>query len=295
MAHRGCPKAATSRSLLYRGHVGEAAGMFFDTPGTPPPHMVEAALLSPSPPESAGPVFRRMVADPSVPSIVTLPWWTALRDTAAIRQLERKGDSLARSHPQRAHRARAAYASEAARAYLALLGGDTTEAIRRLEALPDSLCPFCYFERLTLAQLLSARGEDRKALRLMDRSLIDLLAPSEILWTLERARVAERLGEREKAAGDYQYVAGVWRHADPQLQPYVAEAQGGARADCRRASRLINRGCPIASSAPAPPAWQRPASSRPARSPSKLSNASGTSVASGMPPCPIARSTAPPI
>jgi len=52
-------------------------------------------------------------------------------------------------------------------------------------------------------------------------------APSEILWTLERARVAERLGEREKASQDYQYVANVWRHADPELQPYVTEARAG--------------------------------------------------------------------
>ena len=39
--------------------------------------------------------------------------------------------------------------------------------------------------------------------------------------------MAERLGEREMAARDYQYVMGVWRHADPQLQPYVAEAREG--------------------------------------------------------------------
>jgi hypothetical protein len=49
--------------------------------------------------------------------------------------------------------------------------------------------------------------------------------PSEVLWTLERARVAERLSDREKAARDYQYVADVWRHADPELQPYVTEAK----------------------------------------------------------------------
>jgi hypothetical protein len=55
--------------------------------------------------------------------------------------------------------------------------------------------------------------------------LVDLLLPSEVLWTLERARVAERLGDREKAARDYQYVANVWRHADPELQPYVTEAR----------------------------------------------------------------------
>jgi len=53
------------------------------------------------------------------------------------------------------------------------------------------------------------------------------MLPSEVLWTLERARVAERLGDREKAARDYQYVANVWRHADPELQPYVTEAREG--------------------------------------------------------------------
>jgi hypothetical protein len=59
----------------------------------------------------------------------------------------------------------------------------------------------------------------------MDGYLIELLAPSEIFWTLERARVAEQLGDRETASRDYQYVADVWRHADPQLQPYVTEAR----------------------------------------------------------------------
>jgi hypothetical protein len=93
--------------------------------------------------------------------------------------------------------------------------------------LSDSLCPFCHFRRLTLAQLLSARGEDRKARRLLDGWLAELLVPSEVLWTLERARVAERLGERATAARDYQYVADVWRRADAQLQPYVAEAREG--------------------------------------------------------------------
>ena len=51
--------------------------------------------------------------------------------------------------------------------------------------------------------------------------------PSEVLWTLERARVAERLGDREKAIRAYQYVANLWRHADPELQPYVTEAREG--------------------------------------------------------------------
>ncbi len=138
-----------------------------------------------------------------------------------------RADSAAAASRDEKLRAGGRYRSDAALAYLTLLRGDTAAAIRRLEALPDSLCPFCYFDRLTLAQLLSARHEDERAAQLMDGWLAELLTPSEVLWTLERARVAERRGDRATAARDYQYVVDVWRHADPQLQPYVAEAREG--------------------------------------------------------------------
>jgi len=222
------------QSLLYRGHVGDAASILFQTPsilqpgsGAAPPHLVEAALLSSTPPESAGRVFRRWLDEGSVRALAALPWWLAQRDSASIRELERKRDSVAGASPGGALHARAAFTSEVALAYLTLLRGDTAMAVRRFEALPDSLCPFCYFHRLTLAQLLSARQEDRKAARLLDRGLTELLVPSEVLWSLERARVAERLGDRETASRDYQYVADVWRRADSNLQPYVAEAREG--------------------------------------------------------------------
>ena len=45
------------------------------------------------------------------------------------------------------------------------------------------------------------------------------------LATLERGRVAERLGEREKAIESYRFVTEAWRRADPELQPYVGEAR----------------------------------------------------------------------
>jgi hypothetical protein len=51
--------------------------------------------------------------------------------------------------------------------------------------------------------------------------------PSRALWALERARVAERLGQREKAEQWYRHVADVWRHADPELRPALAEARQG--------------------------------------------------------------------
>ncbi len=46
-----------------------------------------------------------------------------------------------------------------------------------------------------------------------------------VLATLERGRVAERLGEREKAIESYRFVTEAWRRADPELQPYVSEAR----------------------------------------------------------------------
>jgi serine/threonine-protein kinase len=214
-------------SQLYRGHVSDVAEMVFDTPGMPAPLLVETALLSSSPPDSAAPVFRRWLNQGPTPAVLALPWWTARRDSAAIRELERKSDSSARSSADSGLRARAGYASAAARAYLTLLRGDTAAAIRRFETLPDSLCFFCYLQRFTLAQLLSAKREDRKVFRLLDAWLNEFLVPSEVLWIMERARVAERLGERETAARDYQYVADVWRRADAPLQPYVAEARDG--------------------------------------------------------------------
>lgn len=117
--------------------------------------------------------------------------------------------------------------AEAAAAYHALARGDSAEALRRFLALPDSGC-YCRFHRLVRAQLLAAARRDREALALLERVYGQEQAPpmpSEVLWVLERARVAERLKDFEKARRDYGWVARIWRHADPELQPHVAEAR----------------------------------------------------------------------
>ena len=49
----------------------------------------------------------------------------------------------------------------------------------------------------------------------------------EVLWSLLRGRVAERIGEREQAIRSYSGVVGMWRRPDPELEPYVAEAREG--------------------------------------------------------------------
>jgi eukaryotic-like serine/threonine-protein kinase len=215
-------------TLLHRGHLREAVKILFQNPEVLPISLVEAALLSPDLPDTAERMFRGWVKAGRVVAVSSLlPWWVARRDSATVRALAHRSDSIARSAPSQVDRDIGSFTSQAAQAYLALMRHDTATAVRRLEALPDSLCPLCYTHRLTLANLLSARQEDRKAARLLDRSLVELAVPSDVLWTLERARVAERMGDREKAVHNYQYVADIWRHADPELQPYVTEAREG--------------------------------------------------------------------
>jgi hypothetical protein len=50
-------------------------------------------------------------------------------------------------------------------------------------------------------------------------------SPTRALWALERARLAERLGERDKAKRWYGYHIDIWRQADPELQSTVREAR----------------------------------------------------------------------
>jgi serine/threonine-protein kinase len=214
-------------TLLHRGHLRQAVGILFHSP-IPPVGVVEAALLTRDLPDTTERMFRSWVTGrPLILASASLPWWMIRGDSGMLRAIGRRADSVARSPPSEVERNVALFTSAAAHAYVALVRRDSTSALRQFEALPDSLCPLCYFPRLTLAQLLSARHEDRKAAALLDHTLAELKVPSDVLWQLERARVEERLGEREKAVHDYQYVADVWRHADPELQPYVAEARDG--------------------------------------------------------------------
>ncbi|HET9012896.1 MAG TPA: hypothetical protein VFN38_13815, partial [Gemmatimonadaceae bacterium] len=214
--------------LLYRGHVREAVPIIFRTPAALPLHWTEAALVSSSPPAGAEAMMRGLLDGSRLMALaVTLPWWAGRGDSATIRRIEHTADSVARVMPNEINRGIVRYAALAAPAYLALVRHDTAGAVRILKSLPDSLCALCYSQRMTLGQLLAARHEDQEASKLLDQWLIDFTVPSEVLWRLERGRVAERMGDREKAARSYQFVVNVWRHADPELQPYVAEAREG--------------------------------------------------------------------
>ena len=151
-----------------------------------------------------------------------LPLWADAGDTAHLRRYERIADSLSRAATTPADIRREL---PLARAFLALGRRDSSAALIQMLALPDSLYDDAFL-RMTRANLLVAAGRDAEAAKQLENPLvIGFPIGLDGLRMMQRGRVAERLGRREVAVESYQWVANVWRHADPELQPYVTEAR----------------------------------------------------------------------
>jgi serine/threonine-protein kinase len=220
--------------IASRGHLREAGRLLGNELARERPDVyLGIALLGAVPAESAAVTFEswRRSEEPSLVCLA-LPWWTSRGDTVTLHRVARRAESGARLGREEREREAWSYLVAAAPAYLALARRDTIDALRSFLALPESLGLDCDFDPLETALLLSAAGRDREAYaRLVPVFPRSTYAPRAIegLWVLERARVAERLDERETAAEDYRWVAGIWRNADPELQPYVAEARAGLK------------------------------------------------------------------
>ncbi|HEU4524826.1 MAG TPA: hypothetical protein VFR62_07370, partial [Gemmatimonadales bacterium] len=168
------------------------------------------------------------------PYLRGLPWWLSRRDTAALARFGVQAARVARAPSDARAALRARLLGEMSVAFLDLARGDSAAAIRKLRAIPDTLCladnyaANCFHLNLTLARLLAAGGEDRRASELLERwRWSGHGTPSFVLATLELGRIAERLGDTRKAAECYAFVTAAWRRADPELQPYVTEAREG--------------------------------------------------------------------
>ncbi len=162
-----------------------------------------------------------------------LPWWLSRGDTVALARFAARAARAGRAPPTPRAALRAPLLGKTSIAFLDLARGDSTAAIRKLSAIPDTLCladgaGTCFHLNLTLARLLAARGEDRQAGALLDRwRWSGDGTPSFVLATLELGRIAERLGEQQKAAECFGFVVAAWHRADRELLPYVAEAREG--------------------------------------------------------------------
>jgi eukaryotic-like serine/threonine-protein kinase len=228
--------------LIVRGHVREAARLNGARARAGGQWVfLTLTLLGALPAESASATFARTLSTGGRGVVFALPFWYAQRDTLSLRALRKALQGAPAGELERwGGRRQSAYTATAAEAWLTLARGDTAGAVERFLALPDSLCSDCVFERLERAQLLAGEGRTAEAMRLLDADLRPAgygISPTEILWFLLRGRVAERLGQREKALRSYQYVVDIWRHADPELAPEVAEARRGLERLTREESR----------------------------------------------------------
>ncbi|HEX6106412.1 MAG TPA: BTAD domain-containing putative transcriptional regulator [Gemmatimonadales bacterium] len=163
-----------------------------------------------------------------------LPWWLSRGDTAALARFGAQAARTARAPATPSVALRARLLGETSVAFLDLARGDTATAISKLSAIPDTLCladeyaANCFHLNLTLARLLAARGDDRRAAALLERwRWSGGSTPSFVLATLELGRIAERLGDTRKAAECYDFVMAAWHRPDPELLTYVAEAREG--------------------------------------------------------------------
>ncbi|HEY7635818.1 MAG TPA: protein kinase [Gemmatimonadales bacterium] len=228
-------------ALGLRGHVREALAVG-DTVASV---FADAALLGYAPDELARATFNGWLEWPTPPTAaLALPWWSARRDTVALRRFRYLADSIARfDRPEipsiSPNQVRLAQMATAARAHLSLVRGDTAAALQVFDSLfaARTTCVlWCQGSKLLFARLLVARGRLDKAARILNQppmlegNVLDASPaplPSDILWYFERARVAERLGDRARATMAYRYVTEAWRRPDPELQRYSAEAQAG--------------------------------------------------------------------
>ena len=204
--------------LAYRGHLREA----YELTGTEeeswfPTIFAELAVWGHVPAEIADSTIQAwLTADPYYPrfGIAFAHWWLAARgDTAAIQTIIRKNPDVARELSP----------------YLALARRDTSEALQRFTELRDAE-EMGFWDPLALSRLLVAEGRDAEALEVLkDPYTSQWPVPTRGYWALERARLADRLGDRETAIDSYQFVADVWRNSDEELQSHVTEAREALR------------------------------------------------------------------
>jgi hypothetical protein len=234
------PGAMLAQALAVRGHLREAWKLTSERDNRSSDGLAgQIAALDGVPSDSLIALLRRNLAVFDNREVTAMWWLMAGADTVALRRTISLADSLRRSPTISSDlRYNLARYERAARAHLTLARGDTDSVMAELLAIanpsrPDSALPMfaALYLRYSDARLLAAKGRLEEAARWLAPTPMAYfdLAPFGVLWRLERARVAERMGNRPQAIEDYWYVVHMWQHADSVLQPYMTEARAGMR------------------------------------------------------------------
>ena len=225
-------------ALSQRGHISEAWALSIESKSYIAAEIVGLGLVSP---DSALRVVRPWLTLRDEASLVPIPALALAGDTAALLAAARGADAAATRVPSAQQRALISYFSSSTRAYIALAKHDTSAATNLFDALPDSIVmlPLDQFIRARLVE----RQDPARALKILQvKSALDLLS---VARTLERARIAERLRQRQLAVESYARVTDLWRNADaPQLRAARDEARAALErldADGRLRAELTAR------------------------------------------------------
>jgi tetratricopeptide (TPR) repeat protein len=216
-----------ARVLSVRGHLEEAGKELLAVIGPveePDDETIEffteLALVDAIPATVSRRAFARWARTSPRGAIFSLPWYAARRDTFALRSGIRVADSTAAAGPTPRYRELERYRAAAARAYLSLALGDSAAARESFQALPDSVCPDCYFDWRTRGELLLAAGR-------LDEAERDLTRVLTYAWTVPTypaglvllGRLAALQGDKEGAARQYRTALAAWSSADRSILP----------------------------------------------------------------------------
>ncbi|HEX8717564.1 MAG TPA: serine/threonine-protein kinase [Gemmatimonadaceae bacterium] len=219
-------RSLLATQLAERGHLRESFRVWRDSPEVPwmgmagglPADTVNAVVKHWLIPATAQTPGQGCVA-------CALPWFAFRRDTSGLRSVLVLLDRVTAGPTPAVPPTVATYARAWIRSLMQLARGDTAGALQAEAALPDSLCSGCRNQvDGLLAQLFISTGQYRAAEPLVNQWRGGL-AVQFVLQELQRARVAERLGNRDQAVASYARVAATWVAADSALQPLVTEAR----------------------------------------------------------------------
>ena len=178
-------------------------------------------------PDSALTRMRQLLSQDPRQAVGASRLFADMHDTASMRRLTVYADSVDKATTSQTGKP-VPSALVAVPAFRLLASGDTNAALKAFLALPMSACGGLPCAASTVAALLVKRGRSAEAARILDRWLPSQSRRIDVpLDWLTRARIAEQVGDTEKAALFYRRVVTVWRGGDAELRERVNEAKAG--------------------------------------------------------------------
>jgi serine/threonine-protein kinase len=201
-------KRLLADELGFRGHVDEGWRIAIDALSYTAAEMVALGLV---PADSAERLMVPWIKREDDYSFSALTAIGMAKDTTMLATLIAKAEQRSRTDTSARKRVALTYFAASARGYLALAKHDSTAAEKIFDALPDSAVdlPVDQFIRARLV----GRHDPKRALMLLERAS----TTNDVLYVarqLERGRIAERLGDKERAVDAFGYVAAAWRNSE---------------------------------------------------------------------------------